>query len=914
MRTNGGTIYTFSSAVEDIGLNINERNNVVKISNFALLDIPAIQDNNFESDLARNKFNIRTIAGALEYSDEASVKDGRVLIAESFQNYALNLESNLLNQTNYNPALSKTVSERVFWKWLKESGSIRWQKDVSANFTQYWSEEIDADGDDGYNSVVKYIGKVSAGNVRTDSFGTYNETYILVPTSHGQTDAFFKIVEDDNYKHNMKIGDLGENILGREGYTNPHPDALSYSAYYDFVDSSTNVTNWQLEYDNTGTGTFTPGWWYTADDRNFAGGFDNAYLTDSNSYLTSESLNTDIKAINGADEIYTRRSKVDCLSLVFEDNELKTIYDDPTLTYDKMAIENAVNDSYNFNTALNYYTVYNSTMDEILGTNLLGVLFLDAPSGTSAQIPTEGIVIPSLEKIQSGATGFGTSYSLRLNIKTDNMMDDTQAVIVDEATSNQLDVENWTEAFANLGTAVNILTQNNSTIQFLSNQYTQVSETQTQLINDVQALNWRVNEIKPLLTGTKGTVPLFGDPDDLFIDSSIYMLDGKIGLFTKEPVADIELGKDTLVNGSLTTSTLILEDILAKSTETKPLYYNESTKQVSYGNIDASGMTGVIPISSGGTGLSSVTVNSLLTGNGSSPLTAETDLSFDGAISLLSVTGKVLASEGLYTNTSTSLKLGFDAAKLHTDNANRWTAIGNKAGDWGQTNWDWTAVGYAAGGQASGSRWTAIGATAGQNNSSGDDWIAIGPYCGGTGTGFTAIGRTAASSSSGDNFISIGNYSGIYNDSNEWIAIGVESAGHIANGATNLTAATNSLYLGSFSRASANGVINENVIGHTAIGMGPNTFTFGDDSILDNYFTGNISTTGTIDASISITGPNVTSGADPGHTHTPLVGTSAERLLATTTPMGTSFWDTDLKIPCYLEGTTWYNAAGGIIL
>ena len=42
MRTQGGTIYTFSSAVEDIGLNINERNNVVKVSNFALLNIPQI--------------------------------------------------------------------------------------------------------------------------------------------------------------------------------------------------------------------------------------------------------------------------------------------------------------------------------------------------------------------------------------------------------------------------------------------------------------------------------------------------------------------------------------------------------------------------------------------------------------------------------------------------------------------------------------------------------------------------------------------------------------------------------------------------------------------------------------------------------------------------------------------------------
>ena len=44
-----------------------------------------------------------------------------------------------------------------------------------------------------------------------------------------------------------------------------------------------------------------------------------------------------------------------------------------------------------------------------------------------------------------------------------------------------------------------------------------------------------------------------------------------------------------------------------------------------------------------------------------------------------------------------------------------------------------------------------------------------------------------------------------------------------------------------------------------------------------------------------------------------LSGTTAQRVAATSTPVGASFWDTDLKIPCYLESTIWYNAAGGVI-
>ena len=55
MRTQGGTIYTFSSALEDIGLNINERNNIVKMSHYALLNIPSID---VPSNLQENKFNV----------------------------------------------------------------------------------------------------------------------------------------------------------------------------------------------------------------------------------------------------------------------------------------------------------------------------------------------------------------------------------------------------------------------------------------------------------------------------------------------------------------------------------------------------------------------------------------------------------------------------------------------------------------------------------------------------------------------------------------------------------------------------------------------------------------------------------------------------------------------------------------
>jgi hypothetical protein len=555
MRTTGGTIYTFSSSVEDIGLNINERNNVVKISHFALLNIPKINE---PDNIAENRFNVLAIPSALEYNTGANIKDGRVLIAESFQNYALNLEANLINQDTYDATLQRTVSERVFWKWLKETGAVRWADPSNG----YWMEALDADGSVGYNTVVKYIGQVSAGNVRSDSFGTYNETYILVPTSHGQVETYFEQVEDTNYKHGMKIGDLGENILGRESYTKPHPDGLGFQGYYDYIDSSSKV--WALgPYNMTANGA--PGGWYSVEGINPTD--QNTYFTDSSTYLLSGDYDASIRYQDGGNVIEFRRSKVDCMSIVLDLNKLKTIYNDPNLTYDAMATgDNAINDQFEFNAVMIYYSIYNSVQDTVLATNLLGILFLDAPSGNTQLLGDgmPGIMIPSLEKIQSGVGGFGTSYSLRLNIKSDNIIDDTNATYVDNTTSSQLEAETWSEAFYQLEKAVNILTQNNSVLNYISGQYNTLQSNQTQMLKELQQLEFQVNDIAVDIKGTAGTVPLFSDGADPLIESSIYQKTGKIGFFNDNPEWPVQIDA---------------------SLKTKDIYIEKSIKDVSGNNL-----------------------------------------------------------------------------------------------------------------------------------------------------------------------------------------------------------------------------------------------------------------------------------------------------------------------------------------
>ena len=128
----------------------------------------------------------------------------------SFQNYCLNFESTVLSDPNYDPNLKKTVSERVFWKWLKEIGAVRFRdanaNEVVASLDQVntsiidgfpysekrWTEEDDYLTGNGspiprYERVVKYIGECDIVNSVQNNVNSYSEVYIHVPTNDGAT-------------------------------------------------------------------------------------------------------------------------------------------------------------------------------------------------------------------------------------------------------------------------------------------------------------------------------------------------------------------------------------------------------------------------------------------------------------------------------------------------------------------------------------------------------------------------------------------------------------------------------------------------------------------------------------------------------------------------------------------------------
>ena len=83
-----------------------------------------------------------------------------------FQNYCLNLETLIINQDNYNSTLLKTPSERIFFKWLKELGAIRFDQasDLESTKDRFTEEASATTGPQRYNQVVKYIGDIDIVN------------------------------------------------------------------------------------------------------------------------------------------------------------------------------------------------------------------------------------------------------------------------------------------------------------------------------------------------------------------------------------------------------------------------------------------------------------------------------------------------------------------------------------------------------------------------------------------------------------------------------------------------------------------------------------------------------------------------------------------------------------------------------
>lgn len=310
-RQQGGTFYTFGSALEDIGLNINELHNKVGLTHYVLLNLPEF-----------NSSSLHASKPASTYSN-----NGDCVFADGFQNYALNMETVMRNQESYDFSNSCTVSERVFWKWLKECGIVNLVKESDSEYY------VDT------NQIAKGFGLINSGAQRSDDYSMYNETFVQIPSSFGQMKVLYKVVEDDNY------------YIRNSAYLSDG------SIYIENIDSSTELTNTDLLI-STGISGLA------------------SYDTGINGY----NVNSCQDSMCVEFDITKLRSYYDNDALTFD-----TIAIDPSI-----AADSSFDNTYAFNAILIYYSIFDTNGINVLATNAYGLLVLNKSiqSGNNFSYPS----------------------------------------------------------------------------------------------------------------------------------------------------------------------------------------------------------------------------------------------------------------------------------------------------------------------------------------------------------------------------------------------------------------------------------------------------------------------------------------------------------------------------------------------
>lgn len=227
---NGGTLYTFASASRDLTRAMTNNDYVFRFSHFACLNLPYIYNTITGSDSGNG-----ICLSSLGYGDVADTSEGlNNALTEHLQNYVMNFETLILNgggdNDNYDFDILRSVSERVFFKWLKSVGGISFDY---VNNGYVYEQDIYGDNYNAAQRTVPYIGNIDIINSVEINGDAYNEIYIYIPSGDGATeDIHFQKISDDNYTNMHEYNTSNMHIIGREDGGDT-PFGLSTKALYD---------------------------------------------------------------------------------------------------------------------------------------------------------------------------------------------------------------------------------------------------------------------------------------------------------------------------------------------------------------------------------------------------------------------------------------------------------------------------------------------------------------------------------------------------------------------------------------------------------------------------------------------------------------------------------------------------------
>jgi hypothetical protein len=440
----GGTFYTFSSAAEDLTLTFNNSLKKFSFSKYALLKLPEMGSPTYkENTLQFNAIDttfLDAASGNFILTNPNNLSPSPEI---SFQNYCLNLESTVISDPNYNAELKRNVSERIFWKWIKELGGIRYRaanpNEVVASLNQTttttvdgfpysdkrWVEEDTLLTGNGtptprYERLVQYIGDIDVVNSVQNSDNAYSEVYIHVPTGDGGTPyVLFKTVADENYYPDRTFTHLPpdpldtEYLQGRDSASGLYgPNGLPKLAIFDQdVLGEPGVTG------ISATGTFLNNWYSPRDEAN-------SYFTDPSFFDSSNYILE--KYVSNAPSGYSveyKRSNLDGVQIDFEPSSYKAIQNYVGISTIEEWNGTPTTTSFEFNAVLVYYDVYDPNNPTDSETNLYGILFLNDPEPVS----TNAAKFPNFKKFKPDPITKlnGNSYGFKINLKFDTDVEST---------------------------------------------------------------------------------------------------------------------------------------------------------------------------------------------------------------------------------------------------------------------------------------------------------------------------------------------------------------------------------------------------------------------------------------------------------------------------------------------------------
>lgn len=576
LQVQGGTFYTFSSAAEDLAFTFNNSLNKFRFSKYVLLNIPEFRppvygENTVQFDTIDSSF-LDVANGEFNLVDPNNLSPNLEI---SFQNYCLNMESTILSDPNYNPALKRNVSERVFWKWLKEMGTVRFRSANSSEVTaldqnttgtsggfpystKRWTEEDTLLTGNGsptsrYSRVVQYIGECDIVNSVQNRNNSFSEVYIHVPTEDGNTPlVLFKTTADENYYPGKTWTNSPTNPLDKEylqGRSHEGgiigPNGLPKLSIFDQdVLGAPGVTG----YDSSGN--IITSQWYSPRE-------------ESNSYYTDESFfdgstDTIIKYLDtpSGTHVNYKRSRLDGIQIDFDPDHYKPIVDNPSISTIEEYNSTADAATFEFNAVLLYYDVYDPNNVADSETNLYGVLFLEdiePISNSAGRIPLFKKYKPDpITKLN------GNSYGLKVNLKFDTDVDNTGVELaVNDYSSFSLSM--FMDAANVLQEAAKNL--NDQTKNIISLQ-TEVNTLKDLVINmdDTTSINQRLTTLENSMSANQS---LFNNTQDILglIERNYTMLNNLVQGKTDIKIAyDLDLlkqGDGTTIDRSVTNRVLI---------------------------------------------------------------------------------------------------------------------------------------------------------------------------------------------------------------------------------------------------------------------------------------------------------------------------------------------------------------------